>query len=232
MIRTRAPKINPTVFPLPADIEERDHLAMRSRCRVNIFLFFVLSLCFGKLSIFAEDLSSSDLITLQAKATQGDPEAQTQLGKFYCGENPSDQDFIQAETWFRRAADQGHSGGQFGLGTLYFFGMGVQKDYAKATQWIRKAANQDNPMAQCTLGRIYYDGLGVAKNFVEAYKWFDLSARHESLLAIRCREIAASHMTSQDVDSAKQLAAQFSVKPKSFKLALNSQQSVHKEGQE
>lgn len=179
-------------------------------------------------SVNAEDQKSPDIQKLKASALNGNAEAQAQLGKSFCNENSSYHDYEQAENWFRKSAEQGNAQGEFGLGTLYFFGRGVRQDYSKAIEWISKAAEQDDAVAQCTLGRIHYDGIGTPKNLVEAYKWFDLSARHNSPLAIRCREITASHLKADELANAQKIAANYVFKSKAreVKVVLNNSTSL------
>jgi TPR repeat protein len=56
------------------------------------------------------------------------------------------QDYAEAATWYRKAAEQGYAPAQCKLGTMYSQGHGVTQDYAEAMKWYRKAAEQ----GQCT----------------------------------------------------------------------------------
>ena len=51
------------------------------------------------------------------------------------------QDYNQAVTWVRRAADQGHVRAQFNLGASYDTGAGVEKNASEALRWFRRAAD-------------------------------------------------------------------------------------------
>ena len=81
------------------------------------------------------------------------------------------QDYAEAATWFRQAADQGDAGAQSALGHMYYDGEGVPQDYAEATMWFRQAADQDYAGAQSFLGLMYYDGKGVPQDYAEAATW-------------------------------------------------------------
>ena len=53
------------------------------------------------------------------------------------------QDYVEAVTWSRRAAEQGHAGAQIYLWMSYDSGLGVpQQDYVEAHMWANLAASK------------------------------------------------------------------------------------------
>ncbi|MFN0043682.1 MAG: tetratricopeptide repeat protein [Alphaproteobacteria bacterium] len=50
------------------------------------------------------------------------------------------QDYAEAVTWFRLAADQGFAGAQLNLGLMYSNGRGVAQDHVQAHKWFNLAA--------------------------------------------------------------------------------------------
>ena len=50
------------------------------------------------------------------------------------------QDYVQALSWYQKAAEQGHLGAQTNLGVLYYKGSGVKKDYVEADKWFSIAS--------------------------------------------------------------------------------------------
>jgi TPR repeat protein len=84
-------------------------------------------------------------------------------------------DFVQAVSWFRKAAEQGYARAQGGLGVFYANGLGVAKDQAQAVSWYRKAAEQGDSQAQSNLGYCYASGEGVVKDVIEAYAFLYLA---------------------------------------------------------
>ena len=52
------------------------------------------------------------------------------------------QDYIEAASWFRQAAEQGNADAQFNLGALYYSGQGVPQDYVEAHKWRNLAASR------------------------------------------------------------------------------------------
>lgn len=122
---------------------------------------------------------------LLAKAKDGDPEAQTNLGvMYYTGEAVSktvtghvlDNDPELAAGWFYRAAEQGYADAQFNLGLLYANGEGVPQDMAEAVELFKKAAEQGHVDAQNNLGALYFTGEGVDRDEQKAIEWFEKAA--------------------------------------------------------
>ena len=75
------------------------------------------------------------------------PEAQFNLGVMYDEGKGVPQDHIEAEAWFRKAAEQGNPDAQFTLGLLYHRGQSVSENHTEAADWFRKAAEQGDPKA-------------------------------------------------------------------------------------
>ena len=80
-----------------------------------------------------------------------------------------EQDYKQAVTWYRMAANQGYAKAQSNLGVMYDKGYGVKQDYYQAVKWYHKAADQGYAKAQDNLSIMYYEGLGVKQDFVKAH---------------------------------------------------------------
>ena len=76
----------------------------------------------------------------QAKANDGDVEAQTYLGEIYEKGIDRAPDYEFAAIWYKKAAEQGSRRAQNNLAFLYEKGFGVPKDPHKAYQWYQKAA--------------------------------------------------------------------------------------------
>ena len=58
------------------------------------------------------------------------------------------QDYSEAITWYRQAAEQGHVNAQYNLGVMYAEGRGVPQDDAEADAWYRLAAQQGHVAAK------------------------------------------------------------------------------------
>jgi TPR repeat protein len=81
--------------------------------------------------------------SLRERASKGDPEAQFNLAKNYeGGRGGLKRDYVEAERWYRRAAEQGDPFAQASLGLLFRFGKGVTQDYVEAYKWFYLAASR------------------------------------------------------------------------------------------
>ena len=71
----------------------------------------------------------------QLSATQGNSNAQYELGVLYEEGEGVAKSYPKAIHWFRLSATQGNSNAQYELGVLYEEGEGVAKSYPKAIHW-------------------------------------------------------------------------------------------------
>jgi TPR repeat protein len=143
-------------------------------------------------------------------ADQGDPYAQTNLGRVYANGQGVPQDYAAAASWYRKAADQGDVYAQYNLGILYANGRGVVQNYAEAVNWYRKAADQGLASAQFNLGDMYFNGRGVPQDNILAYMWFDLAAARGRENAGNNRDVyVARRMTSTQIAEAQRLAREW-----------------------
>jgi len=124
-----------------------------------------------------------DIPGLMAKAEKGDAEAEFLLGMAYGTGRGVTNNYTEAATWYRRAADQGHAGAQASLGELYEAGQGVSKDLNEALKLYRTAAEHGNANAQYTLGFLYEAGRGVPQDQAQAAKWYKLAAEQGQAIA-------------------------------------------------
>jgi clan AA aspartic protease (TIGR02281 family) len=135
------------------------------------------------------------------------------------------QDYAQAVTWWRKAADQGNDIAQAYLGAMYEVGQGVAQDYAQALIWLRQAADQGNAVAQGVIGEMYRDGRGVPQDYVRAHMWLNLAAArsdnalHHQMavkardythqMAVKARDDVAVKMTPDQIVEAQQMASEW-----------------------
>lgn len=98
--------------------------------------------------------------TLRANAEEGWPRSQGFLGKFCEEGRPpcSPLNYVEAEKWYRAAANQGWANAMRGLGHLYLHGHGVEQDYAQAYFWFQLGQNR-----LYTNGKRDLEGLAEAK---------------------------------------------------------------------
>jgi hypothetical protein len=79
------------------------------------------------------------------------------------------QDYVEALSWFYKAADHGNADAQENIGYLFQHGIGVQTDYRKAMSRFYKAAGQGNSNAENQLGWMYQFGQGMQPDFGKAF---------------------------------------------------------------
>lgn len=89
------------------------------------------------------------------------------------------QDYVKAETLYRKAADIGLPEGQNNLANMYVRGLGAPLDYAKAVELYCKAAEQGVAGAQNSLGWLLSDpppGAGISQDYAQALSWYEKAA--------------------------------------------------------
>lgn len=111
---------------------------------------------------------------LHAAATNGNPEAQFQLGKKF--KTSESHDPLMAFYWFNKAASQGHAASQFQLAYMYEKSIGVKKSRKMAFYWAQKAAIQGYVLSQFTLAKMYDHDKSKKENKQFAFKWHKIAA--------------------------------------------------------
>ena len=109
--------------------------------------------------------------SLNNRAAQGDAVAQSNLGTKYFNGEGVPQDYVQAVSWWRKAAEQGDADAQKSLGYAYATGEGVPQDHVQSVSWFRQAAEQGYANAQHNLGNAYDRGQGVPQDYAQAVSW-------------------------------------------------------------
>jgi TPR repeat protein len=118
-----------------------------------------------------------NLDELTARATDGDPKAQMELGLAYAaGFRNTPVNAAEAFRWLEKAANQGLPEAQEAVGRMLLTGIGVPADPGASMVWYEKAAAQGRPEAEGALGRFYHDGISVPQDFAVALKWFRKAA--------------------------------------------------------
>jgi len=95
-----------------------------------------------------------DLAALEAKAGEGDIEAQYEMSTRHTIGMDVELDDDVAVEWLQKAAAAGHSLAQNNLGARYYTGDGVDQDLNQAYRYFYKAANQGDRKAGKNLDSI------------------------------------------------------------------------------
>jgi TPR repeat protein len=102
-----------------------------------------------------KDDEQAQATLLFSRASQGDAEAQFNLGLLYENGEGVPPNYSRAANWFRKAAEQGHVEAQFNLAVLYDANSGYDiSDNAEAAFWYRKAVDHGHSEAQYHLARM------------------------------------------------------------------------------
>ena len=113
-------------------------------------------------------------------AEKGLARAQFALGYMYAEGLGVAQDYVQAEHWYRMAANQGDIDAMVYLGTIYYSGVedyGIHKDFNKAFHYYSDAADDGDSEAQLYLAYMYLKGEGVEQDLEKAFEWTEKSAK-------------------------------------------------------
>ncbi len=145
-------------------------------------------------------------------AAKGDANAQFNLGVMYDHGHGVPQDYVEADNWYRLAAEQGNADAQTNLGSYFRLGgHGVPQDYKEAVRWYRLAAEQGDAGAQNNLGLMYESGHGVAQDDIHAQMWYELgsssASSEDEKKAARNRDNLAAKMTPAQIEQAREMAS-------------------------
>ena len=88
------------------------------------------------------------------KASQGDVDAQYNLGIMYYHGEGIRKDLKEALYWFLKAAEQDDPDAQYNLGFMYGKGEGVEKSREQSMQWFLKAAQHGHTEAREVLDKM------------------------------------------------------------------------------
>jgi tetratricopeptide (TPR) repeat protein len=80
--------------------------------------------------------------------------------------------YLDALTWYTKAAKAGNAYAMNNLGDMYYDGKGVKQDFNKAVEWYHPGAEAGNSDAMSNLGIMYENGYGVTRDYSKAIDWY------------------------------------------------------------
>ncbi|HEY4164010.1 MAG TPA: tetratricopeptide repeat protein [Dongiaceae bacterium] len=121
-------------------------------------------------------------------------------------------DLVQAQSWYRKAAEHNYPPAALNLGIMYMSGRGAVRNDAEAAKWFRVAAEGGMPEAQVQLAGDYLTGTGIVLDKVEAMKWLLLGADAmgdalSKQVALATRQSLDAQLTADERAQAHQRAA-------------------------
>ena len=137
-----------------------------------------------------------DIEDLKKKATEGDVDAQLNLGYIYLyGIDGNNVDYKQALTYYEMAAEQNSAVAYNNLGSLYFSGIGTDVDYPKAIHFFEEATKLGSYDAAVTLAIIQLGDTSHPKTAEEYEKILELLTMAEPENNIAKYLLGYSYMT-------------------------------------
>lgn len=160
---------------------------------------------------------------VQPMASEGNPRAQTILGRCYENGLGVEQDMAVAAQWFQLAAEQNYTEAQVLLAYCYEVGAGVPKNPLEVMNLMTRAAEAGNAEAQFNLAVNYSQGLyGAPKNEQDSFHWASLAANQGYAQAERFLGACYEYGFGVNADAA--LAAEWYAKAE--KQGLSRQGSI------
>jgi len=164
-----------------------------------------MALTFGLPIFLVAGMTSTEIRsynTVSAKAQNGDPNAQYNLGVCFSSGLGVLKDPAQALVWWRKSAAQGFAPAMYNLGFCYVNAIGIKADPALGVSWYRKSAELGHVPAMCNLGICFDEGVGVAPDFKEAIKWLGKAVAKGDKAAVLHLELMQSRLGAPDAKTA------------------------------
>lgn len=104
-----------------------------------------------------------------AQAAESSPKAMIEMAEIFVGKG----DFVNALTWYKKAAKNGSPDAMSIVGDIYYIGEdGIEQSYSEAFKWYRRAAARGYNMAKIKMTLMIYRGRGVKQDLQYAFKNF------------------------------------------------------------
>ena len=138
------------------------------------------------LTTFCLFLSSPGSPVLFAQALAPSRPQQNDSPQQHCEQlvQGTSQNYVEAASWCRNAADAGSASAMYDLGVMYLSGKGLPQSYSDAATWYRKAAGAGNADAMYFLGVLYLSGQGIPQSDADAAAWYRKAADAGNVLAM------------------------------------------------
>ncbi len=120
---------------------------------------------------------------------------------------PVPKGYIDAMSWYARAARAGDPRAQYYMGVIHWRGLRGEKNHESAADWFEKAARKSHGPAQFSLGLAFELGLGRAKDAARAARWYRPAARQG--IAEAAFNLGSLHERGDGVESNPAQAAIF-----------------------
>lgn len=120
----------------------------------------------------------------QKAATQGNPNAQYDLGIMYARGEFVATNVVLAMQWLRTASSNGNARASFVIGDAFENGRFGYKDHALSVKWYVKAFDQGLVHAGYHLARLYDRKTSIVRDKAKSVKWYEKAANAGDLSAM------------------------------------------------
>lgn len=118
------------------------------------------------------------------KAQNGDVDAQFKIAWAYDQGEGIEQNYVEANKWWLKAAEQGSRVAQYNIAQNLRNARGIEvSDYETAFKWYLESANKGYTKAFFRVAWAYAQGEGVEQDYVEANKWYLKAAQQGDKVA-------------------------------------------------
>lgn len=121
---------------------------------------------------------------LKGRAATGDAEFMLCVGLGHALGMGVEKNPVEANRWYRKAAEAGNSMAMFNLASNLMSSNGIPKDMAESNRWYRKAAEAGNTGAMVNLATHLQSGDGITKDIAEANRWYGKAAESGNAIAM------------------------------------------------
>lgn len=148
-------------------------------------------------------------------AAKGDADAQFNLGQAYKLGRGVPQDLVEAEKWYKKAADQGHLQASDNYGLVLF----QSNRRTEALPYLQASAQRGEPRAQYVLGTGHFNGDFVEKDWIKAYALMTRASAQQLPQATKNLAQMDSFIPIEDRRRAIELAGQMEQDEKRIRTA-------------
>ncbi len=117
------------------------------------------------------------LYWLNKAIDKGNSDALNDMGNIHygCYASIKGANYIEAQKYWKLAADKNNSNGHYNLGVLYIYGQGFKRDFSKGVSYWSKAAELGNLKAMEELGNLYFNKIYIPRDPKNAVVWYQMA---------------------------------------------------------
>ncbi|TDJ35696.1 MAG: sel1 repeat family protein [Gammaproteobacteria bacterium] len=138
-------------------------------------------------------------------AEKDSPLAQYYMAVLYRDGAGVPQDYVQARSWYERAANGGSVRALHDLAVMYQGGVGVAQNFAAAFPYLELAAARGYAPSQYNLGVLLLEGKGTEADAMLGYVWIYRAATQGLEQALAAQGLVAQTLTLDQLQEARHI---------------------------